>query len=86
MYRQNVRHTGKIEKPSLAQPQKRGDLNFQFQLYPSLLGQVYTIEMSTNLNIWTSLTSVVANTLPTDVADLTATNAAFRFYRASSSQ
>ena len=45
----------------------------------------YDIEMSTNLNNWTSLTSIVATTLPTGVADLTATNASFRFYRAVSS-
>lgn len=82
MFRQNARHTGKLEKPVLKQPQKRSDANFQFQLYPQQLGLTYSIEVSTNLNTWTSLTSIVATTLPTDVADLTATNAAFRFYRA----
>ena len=31
MYRQNPRHTGKIEKPSLQQPKKRADANFEFE-------------------------------------------------------
>lgn len=82
MFRQNARHTGKVEKPVLKQLQKRSDSNFQFQLYAEQLGLTYSIEMSTNLSSWTSLASVVATTLPTDVADLTATNAPFRFYRA----
>ena len=86
MYRQNARHTGKIEKPALAHPQKRSDANFQFDLFSQQLGQSFIIETSTNLNTWTSLTSIVATTLPTAVADLTATNAPFRFYRAVSSQ
>jgi outer membrane protein assembly factor BamB len=83
MDRQNARNTGKVEKPALRQPQKRSDANFQFQLYGQL-GQTFTIQGSTNLANWTSLTSVVATTLPMDVADLTATNAPLRFYRASS--
>jgi outer membrane protein assembly factor BamB len=84
MYRQNARRTGKVEKPVLQKPQKRADANFQFQLYPQQLGLTYTIHSSTNLNTWTSMTSFVATTFPTDVVDLTATNAPFRFYRASS--
>jgi hypothetical protein len=67
----------------LKQPQKRADGNFQFQL-DGQLGQAFAIEGSTNLANWTSLTSVVAVTLPVEVADLTATNAPVRFYRASS--
>jgi hypothetical protein len=86
MYRQNARRTGKVEKPALQKPQKRADANFQFQLYPQQLGLTYTIDSSTNLNTWTSMTSFVATTFPTDVVDLTATNAPFRFYRASSPQ
>ena len=62
--------------------QKRSDANFQFQLYAQQLGQTYTIESSTNLNTWTSLTSFVATTLPMDVVDLTASNAPARVYRA----
>jgi hypothetical protein len=83
MYRQNARHTGKVEKPALRQPQKRSDANFQFQLYGQL-GQVFTVEATTNFDTWTSVTSIVANTLPTDVLDLSASNYPSRFYRASS--
>jgi hypothetical protein len=83
MYRQNARHTGKIEKPALRQPQKRSDANFQFQLYGQL-GQTFTVEATTNFNTWTSVTSFVANTLPMDVVDLSASNHPSRFYRASS--
>ena len=82
MYQQNARHTGKVEKPALKQPQKRSDANFEFQLYPQQLGLTYTVESSSNLYNWTSVTSFVANTLPTDVVDLTASNAPARFYRA----
>jgi len=81
MYQQNPRHTGKVEKPSLQKPQKRSDANFQFELYAQT-DQPYTIEASTNLNTWTSLTSFVATTLPTEVFDLDATNFPARFYRA----
>ena len=42
----------------------------------------YTVESSSNLYNWTSMTSFVANTLPTDVVDLTASNAPARVYRA----
>jgi outer membrane protein assembly factor BamB len=82
MYRQNPRHTGKVEKPVLRQPQKRSDANFEFQLYPQQLGLTYTVESSSDLYNWTSMTSFVANTLPTDVVDLTASNAPTRVYRA----
>jgi len=80
MYRQNARHTGKIEKPSLQQPKKRADANFEFQLYAQL-GQTNVIETTTNLNTWTSLTSVVVTTVPQPVVDLTASNHPSRFYR-----
>jgi len=83
MYRQNPRHTGKVEKPSLQKPQKRSDANFQFELYAQI-DQPYTIEASTNLNTWTSLTSFVATTVPMDILDLQATNFPARFYRARS--
>jgi len=80
MYRQNARHTGKIEKPALQQPKKRADANFEFQLYAQL-GQTNVIETTTNLNSWTSLTSVVVTTVPQPVVDLTASNHPARFYR-----
>jgi hypothetical protein len=83
MYHQNGRHTGKLEKPVLAQPRKNTDSNFAFQLYPNQLGLTYTIEASTNLSTWTAVTNILATTLPTDVTDLSASNAPTRFYRAS---
>jgi hypothetical protein len=81
MYRQNARRTGKVEKPALKQPQKRSDANFQFQLYGQL-GQTNTVEVTANLNTWTSLTSIVIDTVPMDFVDLTASNFPSRFYRA----
>lgn len=80
MYRGNARHTGKIEKPALKQPKKRADANFEFQLYAQL-GQTNTVEATTNLNTWTSLTSIVVTTVPQPVVDLTASNHPARFYR-----
>jgi outer membrane protein assembly factor BamB len=82
MYQQNARHTGKVERPVLKHPHKRTDANFEFQLYPQQLGLSYTIQTSTNLNTWTSLTNFVATTLPVDITDLTASNSGVRFYRA----
>lgn len=82
MYRQNARHTGKVEKPALKQPQKRRDANFEFQLY-SQLGQTNTVEGTTDLSNWTALTSLVITSVPMDVVDLNASNYPARFYRAS---
>ena len=83
MFRQNARHTGKIERPFLALSQKGTGSSFTFQLYPNQLGLTYSIETSTNLMTWTSVTNVVATTLPTAVTDTSASNAPTRFYRAS---
>jgi hypothetical protein len=80
MYQQNVRHTGRVEKPSLQQPQITSDANFQFQIY-GLVGQTYTVQAATNLGGWSSLTNILVNAFPMNVADLTATNAPSRFYR-----
>lgn len=82
MYRHDAQHTGCAQKPLLRDPRKRADANFQFQLYPQQLGLEYTIQTSTNLSTWSSLTSFVANTFPTDVVDLDATNHPMRLYRA----
>ncbi len=82
MYRANAQHTGSLQRPVLKQPQRRSDANFQFQIYSQQAGLTYDIQMSTNLTSWTSLTSIVATTLPTDVIDLSASNAPLRFYRA----
>ena len=80
MYRGNYRHTGKIEKPTLKQPKKRADATFEFQLYAQL-GQTNVIETTTNLNTWTSLTSVVVTTVPQPVVDLIGSNFPSRLYR-----
>jgi hypothetical protein len=82
MYRGNARHTGRVEKPALSQPKKRADGNQEFQLFPHQLGLTYDIQNSTNLATWTSLTSIVAQTFPVEIVDLTATNSPHRFYRA----
>jgi outer membrane protein assembly factor BamB len=83
MYHQNARHTGKVERPSLKAPQKRTDGNVGVEVYAQL-GDPFTLQASTNLNTWTSLTSFVATTVPMDVVDWSATNFPLRFYRASS--
>jgi outer membrane protein assembly factor BamB len=81
MYRQNARHTGKMEKPSLQKPQKRADANFQFQVFGQI-SNTFTIEASTNLSDWTWLTNFALTNVPMDVLDLDATNFPLRFYRA----
>jgi hypothetical protein len=80
MYRQNARHTGKIEKPSLQQPKKRADANFEFQLYAQI-DQTQTVQTSTDLVAWAPLTNVVVTNVPMDVVDLCASNFPTRFYR-----
>jgi PQQ-like domain len=85
MYQQNCRHTGKVEGPVVKQPRKRSDANFEFQLYAQQLGLTYTVQSSADLDTWSSLTSFVANTLPVEVVDLSASNSTARFYRAFSS-
>jgi hypothetical protein len=80
MYRQNARHTGNLAKPSLQKPQKRGDANLQFELYAQI-GQTQTIQTSTDLATWTSLTNVAVTNVPMDVIDLNASNFPSRFYR-----
>jgi hypothetical protein len=80
MYRQNARHTGKIERPALQQPQKRSDANFQFQLYATA-GQTQTVQTSTDLVSWSCLTNIVVTNVPMDVVDLSASNFPSRFYR-----
>jgi hypothetical protein len=67
-------------QPTLNQPQKRSDGNFQFQLN-SWVGQTNTVEGSSNLSGWSALTSIVVTSVPMPVADLTASNFASRFYR-----
>jgi hypothetical protein len=81
MYHQNLRHTGKVERPSLQKGKKRADANFEFQLYGEV-GQSYTIQRSSDLSLWSSLTNLVATNPPATFVDLTASNFTSRFYRA----
>jgi hypothetical protein len=81
MYRQNLRHTGKVEKPALQAPKKRADANFQFQLAGEV-GQSYTIQRSADLSLWSTFTNLVATNPPATFVDLSATNFNAGFYRA----
>ena len=69
-----------LDRPSIGQPQKRGDGNFQFQLN-SWVGQTNTVESSSNLTAWSALTSIVVTNVPMPVVDLGASNFPSRFYR-----
>ena len=81
MAQQNLRHTGRLESPLLAPPQKRADANIDLQVAGES-GQAYTLQSTSNFMNWTSVTSFVAQTASTRIADLTASNAPTRFYRA----
>jgi hypothetical protein len=67
-------------QPTLNQPQKRADGNFQFQLN-SWVGQTNTVESSSNLMSWSALTSVVVTNVPMPFVDLGASNFPARYYR-----
>ncbi len=81
MYRQNPRHSGKVEKPALDQPKKRADGTFQFQMYGEL-NRPFEIQGTSDLTTWTSVTSFVATSVPMEVSDVAATNFRARIYRA----
>jgi putative pyrroloquinoline-quinone binding quinoprotein/putative pyrroloquinoline-quinone-binding quinoprotein len=80
MYQQNARHTGKNEKPSLLNPHKRNDGSFEFQI-AAQVGQSFTVQASTNLQDWSTVTNFVCDRLPKTLADPEATNFNSRFYR-----
>jgi hypothetical protein len=81
MYRANARHTGKTERPVFQKARKLPDGNFQAELYNDLRN-TNTIQTSTDLTAWASLTNIVITNVPMDFIDLTATNSPTRFYRA----
>jgi hypothetical protein len=81
MFRQNARHTGKVEKPSLQRPKKRADANFQFEIFAQL-GSTNTVQGSPDLTNWTALADIVITNVPTDFIDPEASNYPSRFYRA----
>jgi hypothetical protein len=85
MYRQNPRHTGKVERPSLQKAKETSDATFQFQLFGQI-SNTFTIEVSTNLPTWTALTSFVATNVPMGVVDSDATGSPVKFYRALQTQ
>jgi hypothetical protein len=81
MYRQNARHTGKLEKPSLSKAHRNIDGSFGFLFYGQL-GQGYTVQSSADLNTWLPLTNFTVSAVPTAVVDASAGSAQARFYRA----
>ena len=80
MFRQNARHTGRIERPWLDQPQLLSDKSLQLHIYDTL-GNTNTIQTSSDLATWTSLTNIVITNVPMDFIDFTASNFPSRFYR-----
>jgi hypothetical protein len=79
-FRQNLRNTGKVEKPQLKNP-RRAAAGFEADLFGEM-GQSYTVQTSTNFLNWTSLTSIVCTTLPELIMDPCVTGFPFRVYRA----
>ena len=77
---QNLRHTGKVERPVPGPLARRSDGNFEIQ-FAGEPGQAYTVQKSADLANWVYHTNLVARGAQTVVADLTATNAGTRFYR-----
>jgi hypothetical protein len=80
MFRQNARHTGKLEFPVLRQSEARVDGNFEFKIYADV-GSAQNLEVSTDLLSWFTLTNVLVTNVPMDFVDLSATNFRTRFYR-----
>jgi hypothetical protein len=68
MYRQNARHTGKIEKASVQQPKKRAEGGFQLQVM-SQIDQPFTVQTSTDLVNWLDFTNMICTNVPMDVVD-----------------
>ena len=81
MYRQNPRHTGSVERPTLRQINWRNDGGFEFRFYGQA-GWTYSIQTSTNLSHWLPLANVTVGTRPIWVLDPAANAASARFYRA----
>ncbi len=77
---QNLRHTGKVERPVPGPLARRPDGNFAIQ-FAGEPGQAYTVQKSADLANWVYHTNLVARGAQAVVTDLTATNAGTRFYR-----
>jgi hypothetical protein len=77
---QNLRNTGKVERPQLKNP-RRVEAGFGFELLGEA-GQSYSIEATTNFLNWTALTNSVHSPFPFPFVDMDAANFPARFYRA----
>jgi len=77
--RQNLRRTGRAERPSLAFPQKQSDAHFDLMITGEL-GQSYTVQSTTNFLNWINLTNFVATNVNTIISDRTVPISPARFY------
>jgi hypothetical protein len=78
-YRQNLRNTGKVERPKLESPVRAPD-HFECLIFGELGGS-YTVQGSTNLGAWTPLTNFLATTNRTRFVDPSPASATQNFYR-----
>jgi outer membrane protein assembly factor BamB len=78
-YRQNLRNTGKVERPKLLSPVRTTDY-FECLVFGELGGS-YTVQGSTNLGDWTPLTNFLATTNRTRFVDPLPVGATHNFYR-----
>ena len=69
--------------PALKNPKFVNDGSFQFLLIGQT-GETYTVQFSTNLTNWITLTNVSGATEPLTIQDQGASNAPVRFYRTTS--
>jgi len=79
-YRQNLRNTGKVERPELRNPRLTAS-GFDCSLLGEI-GQSYWIQASTDLLDWSVLTNCMSSNMPVPFVDAAATNFPSRFYRA----
>jgi outer membrane protein assembly factor BamB len=80
MSRQNSRHTGKIERPSLHRPNKLPDGNVRFDVM-SQIDAPFTIQRSTDLLNWSESTNLLCTSVPMKVVDPGGSNGVGKFYR-----
>lgn len=78
-FHQNLRNTGKVERPELRHPQLTGD-GFRCDLFGEI-GQSYTLEVSTDLHRWTPLANSRFSIMPVPFFDPAVPNWDSRFYR-----
>ena len=83
MLHQNLRHTGKVEKPSIGALKKRADASFEIPIAGEI-GHSYTLQYTSNFVNWTTVTNFIARTVSMTVTDTSARNASARYYRVTS--